>query len=122
MLRFDKATYLSLLFQFNLSKRLSNTLWESDVLLFSEFLNIVAILFYDFIEFIILLYTSVVISFARYREYIIYLISFSKSSDVLPAFDCASVIGNLRSICSGLNTLRSLPYLALYLASDSKKQ
>ena len=60
---------------------------------------------YTFIEFILLLYTSLVISFARYKEYIIYLISFSRVSDVLPAFTCASAIGNLWSMCLGVNTL-----------------
>ena len=95
MLRFHKATYLSLLLRFILSVRLSNSLCESDVLLFSEFINIVSTLFYNFIEFIILLYTFLVISFARYREYIIFLASFSKFSDVSPAFTCASAIGNL---------------------------
>ena len=60
MLRFDKTTYLSLLFKFILSERLSNNLWGSDVLLFSEFVNIVSILFYIFIEFIIFLYTFLV--------------------------------------------------------------
>ena len=34
MLRFDKATYSSLLFKFILSERLSNSLLGSDVLLF----------------------------------------------------------------------------------------
>ena len=34
MLRFDKATYLSLLFKFILPERLSNNLCGSDVLLF----------------------------------------------------------------------------------------
>ena len=53
-----------------------------------EFTNIVSTLFYNFIEFIILLYTYLVFSFARYKEYIICLISFSKFSDVLPAFIC----------------------------------
>ena len=95
MLKFDKATYLSLLFKFILSERFSNSLSGSDVLLFSEFINIVSILPYNFIEFIMLLYTFLVISFARYREYIICLISFSKFSDVLPAFTCASAIGSL---------------------------
>ena len=52
MLRFDKATYLSLRFKFILSERLSNSLRRSDVLLFSEFINRVSILFYNFIEFI----------------------------------------------------------------------
>ena len=79
MLRFDKATYLSLLFKFILSLRLSNNL--------------------NFIEFIILLYTFLVISFSQYKEYMICLISFSKFSDVLPTFTCAIAIGNLCSIC-----------------------
>ena len=69
MLRFDKATYLSLLFKSILSERLDNSLWKSDVLLFSEFINIVSILLYDFIEFIILLYIFLVIFFAQYKEY-----------------------------------------------------
>ena len=38
MHRFDKEKYLSLLFKFILSERLSNSLWVSDVLLFSEFI------------------------------------------------------------------------------------
>ena len=33
--------------------------------------------------------------FARYKEYIIGLISFSKFSNVSPGFTCASAIGNL---------------------------
>ena len=49
MLRFDKATYLSLLFKFILYVRLSNSLWGWDVTLFLEFMNIVSIMFYNFI-------------------------------------------------------------------------
>ena len=56
MLRFDKATYLSLLFKFILFKILGNS-GGSDVLLFLDFINIVLILFYNFIESIILFYT-----------------------------------------------------------------
>ena len=66
-----------------------------DVLLFLDFINIVSILFFNFIEFIMLLYTFLVISFARYKEYINCMILFSKFLDVLPAFTCASAIGNL---------------------------
>ena len=62
---------------------------------FSEFINISSILLYNFVEFIILMYTFLVISFAQYKEYIICLISISKFSDVLPAFTCARAIGNL---------------------------
>ena len=111
-----------LFFKFILSKSLSNSLWGSDFLLFSEFINIVSILFYNFIEFIILLYTFLVISFVQYRKYINWLISFSKFSDVLPAFNWASAIGNHWSICLGVNILWLFPYFALYLASDKKKE
>ena len=95
MPRFDEVTGLSLLIKFILSARLSNSLRGSDILLFSEFINIVSIPFYNFIEFMILLYTFLVNSFALYKKYIIFLISFSKFSDVLPAFTCVSVIVNL---------------------------
>ena len=71
MLRFDKTTYLSLLLKFVLSARLSSSLQSSDVLMFPEFINIVSILHYAFIEFSILLYTFLVISFAWYKDYII---------------------------------------------------
>ena len=64
MLRFDKATYLSLIFMFILSVRLSISLWESDVLLFLEFINTVSILFDNFIEFIMLLFAFLAISFS----------------------------------------------------------
>ena len=74
---------------------MSSSLWGSDVLLFSEFINIVSILLYSFFEFIILLHTFLVISFDGYREYIICLVSFSKSSDVLFVFTSASANGNL---------------------------
>ena len=85
MLRLVKATYLSLLFKCILSKRLSNSLLGSDALVFTEFINTVSILF---IEFIISFYTFLVISFAQYKECMICLISFSKFSDILPAFTC----------------------------------
>ena len=57
------------------------------------------------------MHTFLVISFARYRDYTICLISFSNFSDVLPAFTCASAIGILWSIYLGLNVL--------YFASDT---
>ena len=137
MLRFEKATYLSLLFKFILFERLSNNLQGSDILPFSEFINIVFILFYKFIEFIIFLYTFLVISFAQYKEYIFCLVSFSKFSDALPAFTCSSAVGNLWIICLGLNILRfewsetlpqpmrvdileiAFPWMVLYLASGA---
>ena len=69
----------------------------------------------DFMEFMKLLYTFLVTSFAQYREYIICLISFSKFSDLLPA----SAIGNIWSICLGVNILKPSAYFVLYLASDT---
>ena len=56
---------------FILSKILSNSLGGSDILLFQEFVNIVFISYYTFIELIALLYTFLVISLARYKEYMI---------------------------------------------------
>ena len=64
-----------------------------------------------FIEFIILLYTFLAISFARYKGYMI-CNKFNKFSDVLPAFTCTIAIGNLGNllllvrICLGVNILR----------------
>ena len=45
---------------------------------------------------------------------------FSKFLDIVPAFSCASAIGNLWSICLGVNILKPFPYFGLYSASDSK--
>ena len=70
MLRFDKAIYLSIPFKFILPKRLSNSLRGSDVYLFSEFLNIVFILFYNFVEFTILLHNFWQFLFPNKKEYI----------------------------------------------------
>ena len=55
------------------------------------------------IEFIMLFYTFLVIYFAQYKEYMICWISFSKFSDLLPAFTRASAIGNLQRICLSVN-------------------
>ena len=76
---------------------------------FSEFINIASILFYNFIEFIILLYTS----FSQYKQYMICLIIFNTFSHVLPAFTCASTIGNLWSICLGVDILIPLTFCYL---------
>ena len=96
MLRFDKATYLSFLFESILSERLSNSLSGSDGLLFFELINIV---FTFFINLLNGLYCS----------------------DVLPDFTCAGATGYFSNICLAVNILRLVPYFALYLASDSKK-
>ena len=110
MLRFYRATYLSLLFKFILSERLSNSLLGSDVLLISEFINIPSILTYNLIEFIILLYTYLLIIFARYKKKkkkkkMICLISFDNFSVALPAFTYGSAIGKVPRICLGFNIL-----------------
>ena len=65
--------------------------------------------YYTFIEFILLSYTFLVISFDQYKEYMIFLISFNKFSDVLPAFTFAKVIGNLLSICLGVDIFSPFP-------------
>ena len=95
MLIFDKATYLSLLFKSILAERLSNSLWGSDVLLVLKLINIVLILFYKFIEFIIYYTHFLITSFALYKKDMIFLISFSKFSDVLQTFTFTRAIGNL---------------------------
>ena len=99
MLRFDKVTYLSLLFKFTLSERLSNSLWGLDVLLIPELINRVSTLLYYFTELIIFLDTFLVISFALYKEYMIWWISFSKFTNVLRDFTGERDVGNLWSIC-----------------------
>ena len=112
MLRFDKTKYLSLLFKFILYASFRNILWESEVLLFLEFINIflVSILFCNFIEFIKLWHTSLVTSFCQYKEYMIWVVEFNKFSDVLPAFTCASSIRNVWSIFLRVSILINLPF------------
>ena len=96
MLRFDKAMYLSFLFKSILSVRLSNSCLRIRCFtIFRMYKYSIHFLFYTFIEFMILLYTFLVISLAQYKEYMIFLISFNKFSDKLSAFTYASTIGNL---------------------------
>ena len=114
------AKILWILFKSILSEKMSTSLWGSDVLLFSEFINIVSILFYMFIEFILLLYTFLVISFARYR---FHLADFQMYYLLLLAqfvFTCA--IGSIWSIYLGVNNLSLLPRFALYLALDKNEE
>ena len=68
---FDEGTYLSLFFEFALSVRLSDNLRGSVVLIFSELINIASILYYIYVEFIMLLYIFLVISFSQNKEYMI---------------------------------------------------
>ena len=91
------------------------------IFLFSEFINIVFILFYDFIEFVVLLYTLLVICFAQYKKYMIWQISFSKFSDALLAFICASNIDNVWSIYLIVDILNLSPWIYLYLPPGSIK-
>ena len=74
------------MFKYNLSAKLSTDLLGSEVLLFSEFINIVYMLYYIYIELIKLLYTFLAISFDRYKEYITLWVSISKCFGVLLAF------------------------------------
>ena len=67
MLRFGKAIFSSPILKSNLSVSLSIKTRGSEVLLFSEFMNIVFIL-YDCIDLVMLLYTFLVISFDWYKE------------------------------------------------------
>ena len=106
MLRFDKATYLSLHFKFILSVRLSSSLWESDVLLFLEFINILSILVLYLYWIHYLCIHFLLISLTLYKKCVICLFPFSKFSDVLPAFSCAKANSNFWSICLRVNTLR----------------
>ena len=76
----DKATYLPILFEFIFYERLSSNLYGSNVLLFSEFINVVSILYYISTEFIILFYAFLVKSFVL---------------GVFSAFTSASTIANL---------------------------
>ena len=56
-----------------------------------------------------LLYTFLVISFDWYKEQTIFLISFNRLFELLPAFTCAGAIGNLWSNCIGVNILSPVP-------------
>ena len=60
-----------------------------------------------------LIYTFLVTAFSQYKKYMIFLISLSKFSDVLPVFTCANDIGNLWSICLEINILIRLPFCCL---------
>ena len=71
MLRFDEATYLSPLFKFILSERLRKGMRGSNLLLFPKFINVGSVLFCNFIEFIVLLYISLITSISRYKQYMI---------------------------------------------------
>ena len=106
MLRFDKAITFSPILQPNLLVNFNIKTCGSEVLQFSEFINIVSI-FYNWIDLIKLLYTFLVIFFDWYKEQKNCLISLNKFSELLPAFTCARAIGNLWNICLCVNILSS---------------
>ena len=55
------------------------------------------------------LHTFLVICLDWYKEWTICLISCNELSDLLPAFTCARAIGNLWTICLGVNILSPVP-------------
>ena len=71
-------------------------------------------MYYAFGEFIILWYTFLVICFAWSKECMIWLISFNRFSDVLPAFTCASASSNLWSIYLGVLCSSPLPFVSFF--------
>ena len=103
--------YLLLLFNSILSERLSSSLWWSDVLLFSEVINIVSILLYFFIKFIILLYSFSII-YLRDAKNLLFA-TFSNLSDALPTLTSAKAIGYLWSICLRVKILIPSTFLSI---------
>ena len=109
---------LSRLLKLTLYVRLSKSLWGLHVLLF---FRIHKYSIHNFVEFIILLYTFLVIPFAWYKKYMIWRNLFSKFSDLLAAFTCTRAISKIKSICLGVNilscfqsdTLATWPFLFL---------
>ena len=79
---------------------------RSDFLLLSKFINIVSILHKHCIEFNLLLYTFLVISFARCKKYLIFLIWLGKFLNVVSVFSCPRAIGYLWNRFLGVNILR----------------
>ena len=69
---YDKATCFSHLLKFIFSERFSNSLWGSEVLLFSKCINIVSNFVLYLYWIIVLLYTFLVILFTWYKEYMIF--------------------------------------------------
>ena len=103
--------YLSFLFKSILSVKLNELVGVRCLTFFKIHKYNIHFWYYTFIEFIILLYTFLVISFAWYKKYMICLILFNMFSDVLPTFTCASAVGNLWSFCLGVNILRPIPFV-----------
>ena len=115
MPRFDNATYLLLLFKFVLSERLSNNIWGSDLLLFLEFINKYSLYIITLLNSLYSYIHLLVISFVRYKECMIWRSSFSRFTDVLPAFISARGIDKLWRICLELKISSPSPWTDLYL-------
>ena len=102
----------------NAGKMLNRIAPNTDTFSAVEFINIVCI-------FILRLYWIRYFLIYFFRNFfcliqcMVCLISLSKSSDVVPAFTCAIVIGNILNIWSVVNILSLSPYFVLYLDSDS---
>ena len=121
MLRFDKAIIFSPILKSNLLVSFNIKTCGLDVLLFPKFINIVSIVYRlhlqlesvrhvrYWIDLIMLFYTFLVICFDWYKEWTISPILLNKLSELLPAFTCARAIGNLWSICLGVNILSPAP-------------
>ena len=104
---------------FYLQGYLDICLWGSDVLLCSEFVDILSIfvLYLYWIHYVLIyffgnLFCSIQIYFAQYKRYTICLISFCKFSDVLPVFTSARAIGNRLSINIGVNIFSPCPFFS----------
>ena len=89
MLILDKAIYLSFLPRSILSARLSDSLYRFYVLPFSEFINTEFTFCIVPLLNLFITINVLVVSFARYKHYMIFLISFSNFSVLLPAFTFA---------------------------------
>ena len=89
------------------SERWSNSLWGSDILLFSEFINVTSTLFHNFIDYVVIYFSSNFFSSIQ-RIYDL-TVSFIKFSDVLAAFTCTSAVGNLWVIYLEVSILSPLP-------------
>ena len=74
---------------------------------------------YNFMKLSRPLYNFLIVSFAWYRKYIIFLNSFRKFSDALFAFTCVSTIGNFWSSCLEPNMLSLFPLVTFLLTSTA---
>ena len=74
---------------------------------------------YNFMKLSRPLYNFLIVSFAQYKKYMIFLNSFRKFSDALFAFTCVSTIGNFWSSCLEPNMLILFPSVTFLLTSTA---